>query len=497
MMMARDIAALLAAAAALAAGGATVPQNSATNYFFTWPDRPGQIKGKVMGDPPAYGVMRSEDVSWIKEAYAERNAMPYGWRSTRRLDIPEFGRWPMSETNGYAKWTTAVFLESGALVTNIVARYRSTTNELAELLPRIDGRRLPEPPAASSMDLWLSLDDDDYAADMNYISVQSFPYVTNVTTVVTTNWPSYWIDDQWIKHGNTRTNESYITMAMTNGTTSVHTNRWTETLPHEERTELTNVVQLTWLDLVFKSNRVVHPAYPAGYVVANNAQTPRNMGGPFRAATILQWYKVLRQMKRLSAGFLSFSTTNRIYRKIVDWGDYYGPDPVTTVHTNYRGGVLFGNKTVNQRKWSLLDDEKVEGRMSVNVPLGPVKYETLFGSATNVLAGGHNRIKSLTAYAAVSCDANIYPNDSDPEELHSLCVKRLGAATLEGQADGQMKFSLTVDAESVIDAAMSTVGGMPGVGSGPGFYGRAYYNGSIVGVICILEIDPWTKLPGW
>ena len=95
---------------------ATVPQRSAADYYFTRPVMTNNIVGTVMGDPPAYHLPRSEDVAWLHEAYGERVALaggePYGNSWTGALEevvgeAPEFGKWPLSETNRFTRWTTA------------------------------------------------------------------------------------------------------------------------------------------------------------------------------------------------------------------------------------------------------------------------------------------------------------------------------------------------------------------------------------------------------
>ena len=60
------------------AGHFTVPQSSASDYIFSIPSHPAHIRGIVIDPTNRYGVIRSEDVDWIWEAYCERLALLNG-----------------------------------------------------------------------------------------------------------------------------------------------------------------------------------------------------------------------------------------------------------------------------------------------------------------------------------------------------------------------------------------------------------------------------------
>lgn len=62
-------------AAVLTAAAATSPLASASDYYFTAPALTNNIRGKVMGDSGDYGIFRSEDLAFIAEAIAEREAL--------------------------------------------------------------------------------------------------------------------------------------------------------------------------------------------------------------------------------------------------------------------------------------------------------------------------------------------------------------------------------------------------------------------------------------
>ena len=103
------------------AGAATVPQDSIGKYFFSSPYSTN-ITGTVIGDPPAYRVPRREDIAWIREAASERAALAQGswWgTSSTRLE-PDFGRWPLADSNRFARFTAAKEWRGGILETNIV-----------------------------------------------------------------------------------------------------------------------------------------------------------------------------------------------------------------------------------------------------------------------------------------------------------------------------------------------------------------------------------------
>lgn len=479
-----------AAIAPFASTAAPVPQNSADKYFFTFPDRPAGIKGIVMGDPPAYSVMRSEDVSWIEEAIAERQQLQSGWTGSRRrvLDVPEFGEWPLSATNGFKKWTTALFYDGGTFHTNIIARYKTTTNELAKLLPAIKSGDIRNPDHFY-LDDWLSVNDGDYATfnsiDAGEDAVASgFPYITNVVNSVTTNWTGHYYDAQGHLQLSIRTNITQITMAMTNGTISVHTNSWIERLPHVEYHTTTNIRQLGFSDLVFAGSRIVRPEYPSGYVEDVGG------GGPFRSAIILQWYKILRLQKRcLIYGYLA--TQGRTFYQSTFWNTSWD-DPEITISTNNVSVSFGGIKSLSRR---IYDDESGYGALNIQVPVGSVKYTMSFASTNAVLAGGHNRIKSITAYGTFECHSvKTQFGEGESEYRHARCVSKIGNLSMEGFADGEAIWAINVDAEALIDSAMaSTVGSFPSAETYPSSPSAESYSGTLVGAIFVMEIDPWTK----
>lgn len=74
-------------------------------------------------------------------------------------------------------------------------------------------------------------------------------------TTVVTNWGGWsWEDKGFVYHVTNYI--EIIAMPLTNGTVSVHTNQWQESLPWEESTTTTNITPGTFMDLMFSSREV-------------------------------------------------------------------------------------------------------------------------------------------------------------------------------------------------------------------------------------------------
>lgn len=231
-----------------AACAASVPQTSADTYYFSRPNLPSNIVGRVMGDPPAYHVMRSEDVAWLREAYAERAALagdywPDEWDGLPRIGVDsarigEVSLWPdaglLANTNR---------LELGYLSTND-AEYVSAARA------------------------WRS-DDPDWRGS---------------------SWTSVTVRTRLVPAWSNRT--SIITMPMTNGTTSVWTNAWSVFAPTGATVCETNVVTRgTSLVCCIFTNRVVE-----GY----GKLPPSPLRGPYDSAALTNHYAFLRGLRRLA-----------------------------------------------------------------------------------------------------------------------------------------------------------------------------------------------------
>ena len=65
----------------------SVPQRSVADYIFTVPILTNDIQGVVMNPAEPYGVIRSEDVDWFTEAFAERTALQLGFIGNRPAGV--------------------------------------------------------------------------------------------------------------------------------------------------------------------------------------------------------------------------------------------------------------------------------------------------------------------------------------------------------------------------------------------------------------------------
>lgn len=279
--------------ATLAAGAASVSPSSAADYIFTTPLFPASIRGEVMGDPPAYYDVRGEDVDWMYEALEERFALINGRMQPRTSYlVPEFGTWALSETNRFYSWSTAVDA-SGS--TNVVVGYNLVTNATRLALGRQDvslfygmlaglfwTTPLGYQTGASSGYRARYIDSTaplQLTARVAY-DYQSPPSFTNFNlSVAMTN--------------SIVTNVTEITMPMTNGTTSVFTNRWTATFEYLATNTVTNVVEAVPLDYCHAGTGPF-PGFPEALNIYTATYWARRYGfiGPA--------YTALRSTKRLA-----------------------------------------------------------------------------------------------------------------------------------------------------------------------------------------------------
>lgn len=242
----RLLSAALCTAAACCAYAALVTPNAASNYVFSSPRYPAHIRGLVMGDPPAYRTVRSEDADWFAEAFQERFRLRQGTLpSPEEVLVPEFGNWPISATNRFFRWTTAV---DAAGVTNIVVGYNLVTNS-APMLAR---------GYAKSLDVYrrflleiLGYDDLDNRRcnPSGYLDATA---PTTATARVAYDWghpPVLTNVYTAISFRSVTTNgHSSIVMPMTNGTVSVHDNNWTYSYLEPYTAPATNVRNAVILD---------------------------------------------------------------------------------------------------------------------------------------------------------------------------------------------------------------------------------------------------------
>lgn len=532
--MRRIIAIAISAAAFCAAYAASVPQTSADKYYFTIPRHPAGIKGVVMGDPPAYSVMRSEDISWIQEAVAERRALAGSIPYLRTvLDVPEFGKWPVSSTNGFRSWVTATFYDNGALTTNIIARYRRETNNVATTMMKIgsssDG-------LIGNADFVYLHSGADYA-DWGYLDPSAtntisssqvqeiegnwdWPMITNVTETVTTNWSGVYRDETgW--HRSEITNVTYVTMAMTNGTTSVHTNKWVEAVPREERQSVTNVAEWSWRLLVFdnRSPKFLMRESPP-------------LKGLFKSAAITNCYPILRDAKRILRPTYFGTVSNTIvYATKGRWSDSDDDGPESTNATtrteDWRGVCSKSFRSTRSEAWYVIPEAEDEYQTwdnnghvdSVGSPEDQITAIVDLGIENWVVfTGGVQRVEKVEVFAGFKTEYQetdyAYDDTSGEGQYRILEVKKAvllkvgETSTIEKGAEGNAVCAISFNAEALCDTAMSDAGhAFPSFGWYPSLYyetpkpGNAYstrsYDASLQWLGVIIHVRPWTSLSGW
>ena len=188
---------LVAGPASLSA--VVVPQTSTADYIFTAPRLTNHIHGVLIDTTNAYRVIRSEDIDWLKEAFAERLYITYG---------------EMPSKNGLAHGV------GPEVKRDDVPRQSLSTGWLDGGAPLLSGIRLYD----------------------------SRPAFTNIYSLT--------------EYTNGVTNAfSVIEMPMTNGTTSVFTNRWSCGKKFPVTTVVTNIGYFTDVDMCHGVDGEPFPAY--------------------------------------------------------------------------------------------------------------------------------------------------------------------------------------------------------------------------------------------
>lgn len=320
----RSVRFLIACACAVVAGvcltacAAGVSPSTASGYLFSKPLYPEKITGVVMGSPPAYYTARSEDADWISEAIAERQALENGrMPDANTVLYPEFGIWPLSETNRFHRWSTAVDV-SGK--TNVVVGFHLVTNSppmgilsddvghsYQTLVSRIAGLTR----FGQFLDGAASISPDPRVAyDWNE---SSHPAYTNVTYM-------------FVSTNSTTNAFSVIEMPMTNGTTSVYTNSWTFTAVKYDLVPVTNAAELTYIDYCHQGDGPF-PVY-TNYPYMTLLSYP-----PARTEVIAAMYETLKGFVRL---WDNASITNSAQTLILwDSTDGYRTNSTQTVGSSY------------------------------------------------------------------------------------------------------------------------------------------------------------------
>lgn len=531
----RRAAYMAAAALALAAQGGyvNVPQDAPEKYIFTRPSHPDGILGKVMDPADPYRMMRSEDIDWLKEAAAERTALMLGTISTNAwtATVAEFGKWPLSgaSANGYSAIETAVFFENGRPVTNVVARYRTATNTLGRTMakihiPSVDFSFLYG--AASGQPAYIDVESRKRGEVECYIEDtvsptsaeeewtytypdgettydKVFPTVTNIYTEITTNWTGRYLDPvthQW--KDSYRTNISYLTMAMTNGTTSVHTNIWTQIEPREERHTVTNIYPFSWPGLLFKDG-IVEPYAPSNRPTANRL---------YMLSFVTNCMEVLRGCKMLTRYNVGNITTasDRVshYTGGESW-NFYRDDSESTNTESVAVAANAWYLAASIYTSAHRDDIRGAGSRTRYGPTSAMEfYVNPRITHTLLTTGGVMRVESIDVYLGTSVGHTRawydYTAGTYGSESHTVrAVFFAGTATDKAKDDeGNSVFSFSVQPLNVVDQAIAASGiAFP---SGKWYpmlqdeYTTESYSASLEGpAMLVVHVKPWTRLQGW
>lgn len=459
---------------AIALPAATVPQDSAGKYFFSTPYSTNLV-GTVIGDPPAYRALRREDIAWIREAACERCALADGawWGYEQIREEPEFGRWPLSESNRFERFATAREWRGGILETNIVVGWIHVTNAFGASIhtaPSAEDFSKPD----GSIDAFAGLSFG--SGTSRYLGASPNAYQsawpdwhsqlrTNIVSSVVTNWDSIW------GGAAPTTVVEHVTMEMTNGTVSVHTNTWTYLIPNVVTTHATNIVAGTVFDLLFAE----------GEARWLDASPPKAMR-PFPAYSYMRdSYNLLRRMDKL-AEYVDNTNQFRVigYKWTLDTDDDWEITGRFTNETSFVGldvsGTVIG--------LSSFGFESGNGRL-----VFPSRF-----SWDVVHTGGVCRIASADLYAFVNAGAEWNVGHSTTNG-QGYFVTHLGQAYMCGEPQGgRVCFEATVNGPDIAKAGAAALG-LPTRESWTGWEDdRCNY---AVSFMLVYHLAPWTSLPGW
>jgi len=380
--------------ATLTVGAATVTPSSPSNYLFSTPLYPAHIRGEVMGTPPAYRVPRSEDVDWIAEAYGERRALGFGEMPAPGTSVrPEFGKWPLSETNRFYRWATAVDVSG---VTNIVVGYNIVTNDVQSPFS-IDTHGIKN--VYRRLDyylyysfLWNPTSEDSYFLDPTAPT-------SGVARVAPKFWDTHSFTNTYLSptvEGVPTNSFSTIEMPMTNGTVSVYTNQWGKTRWRPVYFVITNVATTRPLDYCH-AGAGQFPGY------TNSMNSLGDLG--FRPGVFSNLYNTLRCATRLAdtTGITGRSErVNFTHRKYSDKDNTIYSTDVTT-NTETWANYSFSADGQDAYSWDGSGYAKYDCywvRESITAPYEAVA-QTRFKSDL-VTTGAAQRVTIEAAFAVVS-----------------------------------------------------------------------------------------------
>lgn len=512
-----------------AAHAATATPAAATNYLFTTPQRPAAIRGLVMGSPPAYYVVRSEDFDWLNEALEERLCYMGGTfpNVTNTTLAAEFGKWDLDATNRFYRWATAV---DAAGVTNVVVGYHLVTNT-----PPTSGSPGATVPSsylligAAAGALWNPTAgpeaylDPDVPLATGAHAYNSFQVWTNIYSIAS--------------YTNALTNAfSTISIPMTNGTVSVHTNQWHGYLPAPHDIVHTNVIQ-AWESLIHFCHvgNGPFPGYTNAPPFASASWGMENLRRFGPTAIISNDYVALRGAVRL-ADRISWPTnaparstyrehysgvayTNDVYESYADITPWNWTSDSTSVSTNltvndwlaysfqqshsvWETSASYKTHDSDGYEWIEGADvtERTIGRREQGRVSGTAVFETRFPSDLATI-GGTTRIAVEAMYASVwfHYDNHSLSNYEDGVEIYSNVVVRLAGpvldvsgktATVKAQLDSRAICASAAQAAGA-PAPPSSLDGDPGEERAESWWI------SRDGFAIFYRISPSSKLDGW
>ena len=496
------LAAVRLLSAALSAGAASVTPSSASDYIFTTPLFPDSIRGEVMGDPPAYFDPRGEDIDWLFEAFMERHALINGrmwdpWTHTK----PSFGEWPLSDTNNFFRWSTAVNASSA---TNIVVGYNLVTNAPRFWIGDQDVKQA-----------YVAFGEEFFVNKLGYQTGQGFYrkyYLGDAPLLVAARVAHDRYDSPMFTNVNhsigktlqTVTNVSYIVMPMTNGTSSVFTNRWTASLAHLVTNSVTNVVASTPLDYCHTGNGAF-PGFP------NDLLTQRQYPGRLDGDLSIM-YDVLRATVRLADYRSQTNILEYVYYSRIKSADKSGATINTYTATNTSSTLQYsiGGSSGYSYEWNQ-EKETYDLYYGFSVSM----FQTLPGNAIVitrfksdvVTTGGFHRVAIEAAFAWVeftytkNVDHAPPPHPDFKTEVYianMVVVPLVSGATLDLDGPDALA-SVHLDMRDVANLAAAASGAPPPPLSNyePPKNEAHYWNAELKGIVLIYTITPSTKFNDW
>jgi hypothetical protein len=403
--------------AALSVGAASVTPSSAAGYIFTTPLFPGSIRGEVMGNPPAYYDVRCEDIDWLFEAYTERLSLIYGIMPYQQTHLdPSFGKWPLAATNNFFQWTTAV---DAAGDKNVVVGYSLVTNapqfssiqdiysaygQMADTFRR--DKLAYDIGNNSYRQRYIDSDAELSGSARAAYDFSSPNYFTNVTfSVVLTN--------------SLVTNATYILMPMTNGTTSVFTNRWTAEFEYVSTNAVTNVVEACPLDYCHVSEGQF-PCCPGLIELETALIRPRRDG------VTAQMYDALRSAVRLAEESAPTNVAPGIIKyHLFEYNEVgfstNGTSTVVDTNEHYNAYYSLSGEHPKHYSWNtetreyevFYDIDTYEQRTPAYQAIVPTRF-----SSDIVSTGGTERVEIEAAFAVVKFMYTLQHQEGGRTNLH-------------------------------------------------------------------------------